>query len=316
MVIAALSLAGLLYLLGAAAVRRRHPSRPWPWWRTAGFLSGLAVVAVATMSAVGGYDDVLFADHMVQHLLLIMIAPPLLVYGRPVMLAMHSLRGPGHRVVRTVVRSRVAGVLTAPPVGFAVYAAAVIGTHLTSFMDLTVRHPLVHDAEHLLYLVAGYLFFLPLLGSEPIRWRLSYPARFLLLALAMPVDTFVGVVLGQEGRDPFGAYVSGRPGWAGSALGDLHAGGALMWVAGDAVMLGLMLVVFVAFLRDGRAAGSAGPWLESVRRNTFAEHLGRAGVAVVPQPARRTGTIDSDADLAAYNAYLAALARNEKSSPG
>src|SRR6266568_9397389 len=68
-----------LYLWGVLRVRRRHPARPWPLWRAAAFGAGLAVVVIATQSGIGSYDDVLFWDHMVQHLLLLMVAPPLLV---------------------------------------------------------------------------------------------------------------------------------------------------------------------------------------------------------------------------------------------
>src|SRR6516225_1373596 len=82
-VTAATGAAAVAYLWGAWRVARRHPARPWPWWRTALFLSGLAVVVLATQSRIGAYDDVLAWDHMVQHLLLLMVAPPLLVAGHP-----------------------------------------------------------------------------------------------------------------------------------------------------------------------------------------------------------------------------------------
>src|SRR6202042_1639095 len=96
-----------LYLWGAWRVGRRHPARPWPWWRTALFLGGLLVVVLATESGIGAYDDVLFWDHMIQHLMLIMIAPPLLVLGQPVTLLLHASRNPVHTWAKRVVRSRV-----------------------------------------------------------------------------------------------------------------------------------------------------------------------------------------------------------------
>src|SRR5262249_1646436 len=89
-VTAATGLAGAAYLWGAWRVGRRHPARPWPWWRTALFLGGLAVVILATETGIGAYDDVLAWDHMVQHLLLLMVAPPLLVAGQPVTLLLHA----------------------------------------------------------------------------------------------------------------------------------------------------------------------------------------------------------------------------------
>src|SRR5689334_18236021 len=105
LVSAALAVAGAAYLAGAWRVGRRHPARPWPRRRTLAFLLGLAVIAIAVQSSAGAYDDVLFSAHMVQHLLLIMAAPPLLVYGRPVTLLLHATRNPVHTRVKRVLRS-------------------------------------------------------------------------------------------------------------------------------------------------------------------------------------------------------------------
>ena len=85
-----------LYLWGVWRVARRHPARPWPAWRTGLFLGGLAVVVLATESGIGTYDDVLFWDHMVQHLMLLMVAPPLLIFGQPITLLLHASRNPVH----------------------------------------------------------------------------------------------------------------------------------------------------------------------------------------------------------------------------
>src|SRR6266852_2870653 len=123
------------YLWGTWRIARRHPARPWPWWRTALFLCGVAVVVLAIESGIGTYDDVLAWDHMVQHLLLLMVAPPLLVAGQPVTLLLHASRNPLHTWVKRAIRSRV-----------------------------------------------------------------DYPIRLLILAVAMPVDTFTGLVLLYAGR--------------------------------------------------------------------------------------------------------------------
>src|SRR5215472_9804262 len=164
-------LAAGLYLRGVVRVARRHPVRPWPAWRTVMFLGGLAVVVVALQSGIGSYDDVLFWDHMVQHLLLVMAAPPLLILGQPITLLMHASRNPVHTWVKLIVRSRAASFLTFPPFGFAAYAAAIVVAHLTGLANLTASNQIAHEAEHIAFLVIGYLFFLPIIGSEPIRWR-------------------------------------------------------------------------------------------------------------------------------------------------
>jgi putative copper resistance protein D len=309
---AGLALAAVLYLYGMWRVWRRHPTRPWPWLRAGSFAAGLAVVAIATESSVGAYDDVLFSVHMVQHLMLIMVAPPLLVAGRPIMLLLHASRNPVHRWTKAVIRSRVVSALTCPPVAAVIYAVAIIGTHLTGFMNVALRHESVHDLEHVLYLVSGYLYFLSLLGSEPIRWKLSFPSRFLMLALSMPVDTFVGVVLMQTKHEVFTAYRDHPRGWGPSLIDDLHAGGAVMWVGGDALMFVLALCVFVVFLRDKEAHGSMGTWLEGARSQAFYEQVGADAVDVPQERSRRrSATVDDDEHLAAYNAHLARLNRRE-----
>jgi cytochrome c oxidase assembly factor CtaG len=307
-VTAATAALALLYLSGVIRVRRRHPSRPWPLLRTLSFFAGLATVVLATESSIGAYDDVLFSDHMVQHLALIMVAPAFLVAGRPVMLLLHASRNPLHTWAKRVIRSRVITALTCPPVAALLYAGTIVGTHLTDFMNYTLQHETAHDGEHVLYLVVGYLYFLPLLGSEPIRWKMSFPTRFFLLALSMPVDTFVGVVLVQTNHELFSAYTASPRNWGPSLVGDLHGGGAVMWIGGDAIMFLLMLCVFISFLRDGRAHTTMGDWLEGARSRALADAVSHAGVsAPTERPPRRGQTVDDDEHLAAYNAYLARL---------
>jgi cytochrome c oxidase assembly factor CtaG len=322
-----------LYLWGVLRVARRHPARPWPAWRTAMFLGGLAVVVLATESGIGSYDDVLFWDHMVQHLMLIMIAPPLLIFGQPITLLLHASRNPVHTWAKRVVRSRVASFLTWPVFGVVAYAAVVAAAHLTDLAGLVETNQALHNAEHVVFLVVGYLFFLPILGTEPIRWRLSYPVRFIILVLVMPVDTFTGLVLGYGTAGTPGIETGPRPAWAPAPVADLHTGGAVMWIAGDAIMFGLMMLVFLMWSMDERTSASGRGWFEAARRASLASLVashpapapaGSAGApgagpadqgsestAVPAAPAAvnwdRRGGIDDDEHLAAYNAFLARL---------
>lgn len=292
-----IAVAAVLYVWGVVRVRRRHPARPWPAWRTAMFLGGLFVVLIALQSGIGSYDDTLFWDHMIQHLMLVMVAPPLLIVGRPVTLLLHASRNPLHRWVKRVLRSPVVSLLTSPLVGFGAYAGAIVIGHLTGIANLTVTNQVAHDAEHVVFLLVGYLFLLPIMGSEPIRWRLSYPTRLILLFLIMPVDTFTGLVLTYGNKGTPGIPPGLRPSWAGTAVGDLHAGGAVMWVGGDALMFALMMIVFVMWSTDPRLSSRSYGWLESVRRTTVAPASSSPGVDID----------DDDAQLAAYNAYLSRL---------
>jgi cytochrome c oxidase assembly factor CtaG len=302
------------YLWGALRVRKRHPRRPWPVGRTIVFLLGLLVINVATQSGIGTYDDTLFWDHMIQHLMLIMIAPPLLVSGQPVTLLLHASRNPLHTWVKRIIRSQPVAWITFPAFGVAAYAATIVGTHLTNFMNLVTEHDAIHESEHVLYLVVGYLYFLPLVGREPIKWKVSYPLRLFLLFIAMPVDAFTGVVLGSYQTDPF---VPMEPrSWGPSPVNDLHQGGAVMWVGGAAIMFVLIMVTFFAWTRESRSSASMG-WLEVARRASMADRIG----AVVPaapvatqtgdratRQSVRSADVDEDDDqLAAYNAYLARI---------
>ena len=295
------------------------------------------MVVLATESGIGAYDDVLFWDHMIQHLMLIMIAPPLLVLGQPVTLLLHASRNPLHTWAKRVVRSRVATFLTCPPFVLVLYAATIAVTHLTGLMGVVRTNPALHNAEHALYLIVGYLFFLPVLGSEPIRWRLSYPIRFVMLVVAMPVDTFTGLVLGTENTPIKGMTTAMRPPGSPDPVADLHAGGAVMWIGGDAIMLGFMMLVFLMWAHADRV-GDGQPGLAGNRAHGELRDPGRparitprrvASIRPGPDPARdlepapepaaagrrrrrpavagARGTIDDDEHLDAYNAYLARL---------
>ena len=196
-----------------------------------------------------------------------------------------------------------------------------------------MTNPALHDAEHALYLVVGYLFFLPILGSEPIRWRLSYPIRFVMLVVAMPVDTFTGLILGTENTPAKGMTTQMRPPGSPTPVADLHAGGAVMWIGGDAIMLGLhdaglpdvgprrpgrhaqpglAGVRAHGQLREPRHPGRAGPQRAgpgppAVAAGTGGPAAQPGGGAPEPAVAGARGTIDDDEHLAAYNAYLARL---------
>lgn len=304
----ATAVAAGLYLWGVIRVARRHPARPWPAWRTAAFLAGLAVIVLTTQSGLGSYDEILYWDHMIQHVLLVMVAPPLLIFGRPVTLLLHASRNPVHAAVKKIVRSPVVSFLTWPIFGALAYFGAVVVAHLTSLADLFQNNPAAHNAEHVLFLLTGYLFFLPLLGQEPIRWHLSYPLRLVVLFLIMPVDTFTGLILGYGHLGTPGLPAGPRPAWAGSAVADLHAGGAMMWVAGDGIMFVLMMIVFAMWAADPRSSASDRGWIQAVRRDEVAPDAPAGGGA--------GSDIDNDDErLAAYNAYLRRLNQAEPRQP-
>ena len=290
------------YLAATWRVRRRHPARPWPVGRTAAFFAGVVVVCLATQSSIGAYDDVLFTDHMVQHLLLIMVAPPLFVLGRPVNLLLHSAGNPVHAVVKRFVRSAVVSALTWPPGVCVIYCAVIAATHLTPLMNLVLQNQALHDAEHALYLVTGYLFFLPVVGSEPIRWRVSRAGRFLMLLVTMPVDILVGVILMIVPHELFPAYARASRTWGPSLLTDLHDGGIVMWAGSDMIMTLMAVTIAIMMIHAPRGSAQLGGLPDRVRRAAVLGSVAGKGL-----PASTGRTIDDGPHLAAYNAYLDSL---------
>lgn len=302
-----LLLAAILY------VRRAHRTlraagRRWPLGRTACFLGALAVLAVTMQSALDAYGGELFAVHMIEHLLLIMVVPVLLILGQPVRLA---CTGEDRVATRTAaaLRSRTASALTFPAVGFVLYGAVLVGTHLSGFMQLMLTHMWLHEVEVALYLAGGYLFFLPLLGHEPIRRALSYPLRVFLLFMGMTVDTVTGVLLTIAAREPFPAYAAQHRMWGPSPLDDIHTGGGIMWVVGDGLMFAVTVLVVAQWMRDTERQNDTGRWLESARRST----LTGLGVEAVDQDPE-SDIDDDDAALATYNRMLARLSRGARPS--
>ncbi len=289
------------YLLAVARVGFRR----WPRRRLLAWVTGLAVLAIALDSGIEAYAHVLLWIHMVQHLLLIMVVPVLLVWGAPVDL----LASAGGPAIRRVVAGRAARVVTFPLLTLVLYAAVLLLTHLTGFQQAMTGSPGLRDLEQAAYLVTGLLFFLPLFGTDAVPWAVPYPLRLALLALSMGVDTLVGVALLLTRTPLAPAMAAMRPGWGPSALTDQGSAGAVMWVGGDALMMLLMVLVGVQWTRAEPDRQGFGRWLESARQASLAG-LGHGGVPVDGVAASRNVDAD-DAALAAYNAMLADLHRED-----
>jgi cytochrome c oxidase assembly factor CtaG len=245
MVLAALA----LYLWGVRQNNRLHPRHRWSAGKTAGFIGGLIATSLAIFSFIGVYDGQLFWDHMVQHLLLIMVAAPLFAIGSPLELAFRGTSGTPHIVVSEVLRSRVARVLGHPGVAFVLYAVMIPLTHLTVWYNYTLTHESVHNAEHLVFLGVGYLFWRQIFGSDPNGYRLHPALQFGFLFLAIPIDTFTGLSLDNAVHEMFPAYRTINPTWSAARLvNDLHIGGVIMWVGGDTLMLWPMIPVALRWM--------------------------------------------------------------------
>jgi len=237
-----------LYLWGVRRNNALHPRHPWSAGKTAAWIGANVTTAVAIFSFVGVYDGELFWDHMVQHLLLIMVAAPLYAIASPIDLTWRATTGTPHLVVTEVLRSPVAKFFGHPVVSFVLYAVLIPLSHLTSWYNLTLEHESVHNAEHLAFLLVGYLFWRQIFGSDPNRYRLHPALQFFYLFMAIPIDTFTGLSLAGEAREIFPAYLATHRNWGISYVADLHVGGDIMWVVGDTLMLWPMIPVALRWM--------------------------------------------------------------------
>ena len=238
-----------LYLWGVRTNNALHPRHPWPAGKTVAFVAALVTTAACIFTFVGVYDSELFWDHMVQHLLLIMVAAPLFAIASPLQLAWRSTTGTPHVVVTEALRSPVAKVLGHPVTAFVLYAVVIPVSHLTTLYNDTLTNEAWHNAEHLVFLLVGYMFWRQIFGNDPNCYRLHPALQFFYLFLAIPIDTFTGLSLAGETKEIFPAYLATHRAWGPSYVNDLHVGGSIMWVVGDTLMLWPMIPVAVRWMR-------------------------------------------------------------------
>ncbi|MDQ6842279.1 MAG: cytochrome c oxidase assembly protein [Actinomycetota bacterium] len=244
-----------LYAWGAIRLGRR-----WPLRRTASFMAGVAVVLVSLQSGLDSYADRLLSVHMQQHMLLLLVAPALLLGGRPVLLALQAL-APSRRtpVARTLARARG---LTAPLVCLGVFCAVVGLAHVPALYDAALAHPALHDTEHAAFLAAGLMLWWPILDGDPAR-RLGALGRLGYLIVAMVPMGIVGAYLNRHVALVYSPYATAARTMGISAATDQADAGAIMWVVGDVIMVAIGLWATIGALvaeerrqqaRDARAA--------------------------------------------------------------
>jgi cytochrome c oxidase assembly factor CtaG len=272
-----LTLAGILaaatcYGLGVIRLRRRGSRWPGAW--TGWFACGLAVLVVALMSPVDAYADVSFTTHMGQHLLLAVIAPPLLALGAPVTLALRaSSPGTGH-AIGSLLRSHAIAFLARPVVGWLLFVTVPFVVHYSPLFDAALRSRPWHATEHAIWVSAALVYWWPIVGRDPSPHPVRYPVRMLSMFLVMPATSFLALALYSASRPLYPSYAALAAPWGPAALGDQRNAAVLMWLAGNLVMLVAMLLVAAAWKRDDDA--------RQRRIETRADRLAAAGVESGP----------------------------------
>jgi putative membrane protein len=226
-----LVLAGVLYVAAARRVTRLTPARPWSAYRTSCFVAGLAVTAFALVGPPGAWDDVFFFAHMTQHILLTMLAAPLMVLGDPVLLAMRAAsQETRRRWLVPCLRSRVVHGVTHPVFGWVFFVGVMGVTHLPSIYDAFLEHPFLHDyVEHPLYLVSGIVFFQPLLVPTAGTRHVRHWVRLVSLFTVMIPMAMLGFFIFATPRLAYGFYAHVPRPFGPAPLADQHLAGILMW---------------------------------------------------------------------------------------
>ncbi|AKK28691.1 cytochrome c oxidase assembly protein [Mycobacterium sp. EPa45] len=282
-----------VYLAGVIRLRRRGDS--WPPGRTLAWLLGCAVLLFTTSSGVGRYMPAMFSVHMTAHMLLSMLVPVLLVLGAPVTLALRALptagkgNPPGPREwLLDALHSKWSRFFTHPVVATVVFVAGFYGLYFGGIFDAAVSLHGAHVLMNLHFLISGYLFYWVVIGVDPTPRPLPAVAKIAMVFASLPLHAFFGVVMmGMDQVLGESFYRSLKLSWHTNLIDDQHLGGGIAWAAGEIPLVVVMIALLIQ-------------WSRSDRRT--ATRLDRAADR------------DDDADLAAYNAMLAEMARRENGS--
>lgn len=279
-----------VYLAGVLRLRRRGDA--WPPGRTASWLLGCAVLLFATSSGLGRYMPAMFSMHMAAHMLLSMLTPILLVMGAPTTLALRALppagkgNPPGPREwLQAGLHSRWSRFFTHPVVATVMFVAGFYGLYFGGIFDAAVEQHPAHVLMNLHFLMSGYLFYWAVIGVDPTPRIIPPLGKIGMVFASIPLHAFFGVVL-MGMADVLGErfYRSLQLPWHTDFLGDQHLGGSIAWAAGEVPLVVVLMALLIQWQRTDRRT---------------ATRLDRAADR------------DHDAELTAYNAMLAELARRD-----
>lgn len=260
-----------LYLLGA--VRLWTQGRRWPVWRTVSFLLGCVVLAAVTGLGVETYGEVLFSVFMFQQLTLMMMMPPLLVLGSPGTLLLRATphRGMGRVVLKAAhsgLRSRTATWLLSPWCTVPLYLFAFYGLYLAGSADVVLALPSGHVVLEVGFLLAGILFTIPILSSDPLPVRLGHGARALDVFAEAALHAFFGVFLMMASTILVGSFVAPTEALGLDPLEDQQLAGALAWSYGEAPTVLMLVYVMHRWFRSDTATAAAADRYADVHGNT------------------------------------------------
>lgn len=292
--LALLILGSLLYLKGVRILKKRGDK--WPTGRTISFIAGIFIVNYAVNGAIGVYSHFGFSYHMIEHMILGMIAPIALVLGAPITLALRTLpagrnteeEGPRNILIRFL-HSKYAKFMTNPVVALLIFDGSLFALYFTGLFGTLMGSHLGHLFMNMHFLLAGALFFHVIVGVDPNPNRPPNIVRIVILFAAMSIHAFFSISLMSATTLMDGGYYTsiGNPLQL-NLLDNQYVGGSIGWAMGE---IPILIALTAAFIQ----------WMREDKKET--ERIDRS--------AARASAMGENDDLAKYNQYLANLARRD-----
>ncbi|HLL32825.1 cytochrome c oxidase assembly protein [Streptomyces sp. NPDC052773] len=275
-----------LALYGWGVVRLTRRGDKWPVGRTVSFVAGVLSIGLMMNTALNDYGMVMFSVHMVQHMVISMLSPILLLLGAPITLALRALppaargsKGP-RELLLMLLHSRYMRIVTHPVFTIPLFIASLYALYFTPLFDFLMESKPGHIAMMVHFLATGLVFFWPIMGVDPGPHRPGYLMRMLELFAGMPFHAFFGIALMMASQPMVGTYADPPASLGIDALSDQNAAGGIAWAFSEIPSV----LVLIALLFQ---------WYGSEQRQAKRKD--------------RAADRDGDKELEAYNAYLASL---------
>ncbi|MER7728328.1 cytochrome c oxidase assembly protein [Streptomyces sp. NPDC096323] len=273
-------------LYGYAVLRLRRRGDGWPVSRIAFFVVGVLTIALVMCTRLNDYGMVMFSVHMVQHMVISMLSPILLLLGAPVTLALRALpvaargaKGP-RELLLMLLHSRYMKIVTHPAFTIPLFIASLYALYFTPLFDFLMGSTAGHLAMMVHFLAVGLFFFWPIMGVDPGPHRPGYVMRMLELFAGMPFHAFFGIALMMASEPMVKVYENPPASLGIDALSDQNAAGGIAWAFSE--IPSVLVLVALVF-----------QWYRSEQRTA--------------KRSDRAADRDGDQELQAYNAYLASL---------
>jgi putative copper resistance protein D len=278
-------LALALYTTGVVRLRRRGDA--WPPGRTVAWSLGVVTVALVTCTRLDEYGMQLLSAHMMQHMVLSMLSPIILLLGAPITLALRALPAARGRfsprdLLVSLLHSRYIKVVSHPAFTIPLFIASLYGLYFTPLFDFLMRSTVGHTLMMVHFLGVGLLFFWPIMGVDPGPHRPGHLMRILELFIGMPFHAFFGVAVMMASGLMVTSFAHPMASLGADPLSDQHLAGGLAWAFSEIPTF--IVLISLTF-----------QWARSEER--------------VSRRKDRTADRDGDSELNAYNAYLASLER-------